>query len=357
MKLPFSFKDHKIKIGKTYVGEGCPTFFIAEIGLNHNGKVAMAKELISEAKRAGAQAVKFQKRNMKEIFTSESLTKPYKSAHAYGETYGEHREALEFGLEDYEELFRYAKELNILMFASVWDIESFKFMEQFSVDAYKIASADMNYYELIKVVSESNKPILISTGMGTEDQIKKVITFTRKYTSKYIFMHCTSVYPAEDQEINLSFMRKIQKWSLGNPVGYSGHETDSLPSLISTIKGAKVIERHLTLDKNAKGSDHAASLTPIEFAELIATTKRLSTILGNGIKKDLSQKLFESKNKLSKSLYTNKVISKGSRITIDDLVVKSPGGGLEPNQVKLILGKKVRNEMSEEHQISLNDFE
>jgi N-acetylneuraminate synthase len=230
-------------------------------------------------------------------------------------------------------------------------------MEQFSVDAYKIASADMNYYELIKNVAESNKPILISTGMATDKQIREVIKFTKQHTSKYIFMHCTSVYPAEDQEINLKFMRKIQDWSLGNPVGYSGHETDLLPSLIASINGARVIERHLTLDKSAKGSDHAASLYPTEFAELIKITKRSIVILGNGVKQDLSEKLIESKNKLSKSLYTNKVILKGSRITMQDLVVKSPGGGLEPNQVKLILGKKARSEMSEEHQISLSDFE
>ena len=149
MRSLLNSKKRNIKIGKIYVGENHPVFFIAEIGLNHNGDVNTAKKLILEAKNAGADAIKFQKRNKEEIFTSQALNKPYKSPHAYGNTYGEHRQALEFGLEEYQELFIYAKELNILMFASVWDIESFKFMEQFSVDAYKIASADMNYYELI----------------------------------------------------------------------------------------------------------------------------------------------------------------------------------------------------------------
>ena len=357
MKLPIKIATSKVKIGTNYVGQNCPVFFIAEIGINHNGDLEMAKKLILEAKNSGADAVKFQKRDIEKIFTTQSLGKTYESPHAYGKTYGEHRRALEFGLSEYQELFSYAKDLKILLFASVWDTESIKFMEQFSVDAYKIASADMNYYELIQNVIQTGKPILISTGMATQDQIKDVIKFTRRKTSKYIFMHCTSAYPAEDQEINLAFMERIRSWSKGNPIGYSGHEIDWLPSFIAAINGAKVIERHLTLDKNSKGSDHSASLVPNEFSHLTKSVKRFDAIMGNGVKLELSNKVSESKKKLGKSIYTKRVILKGTRLALSDIVVKSPGGGLEPNQIGLILNKRVAEELPDEHQISIKDFD
>jgi sialic acid synthase len=356
MRPVFHKKKRKIKIGTTYVGQTCPVFFIAEIGINHNGDLNIAKKLMLAAKEAGANAVKFQKRNMGEIFTVETLNKLYDSPHAYGKTYGEHRNALEFEVNEYQELFNYAKKLDILLFASVWDMESVRFMEQFSVDAYKIASADMNYFQLIKRVADTGKPILISTGMDTQDQIKKMIKFTQKHTSKYIVMHCTSSYPAEDQDLNLGFMEKILKWSGGGPIGYSGHEIDWLPSFIATIKGAKVIERHLTLDKSLKGSDHSASLTPDEFFKLTQSVIRFETIIGNSEKTQLTNKVIESKKKLGKSIYTNKAIPIGSKLTRGDIVIKSPGGGLEPNQVDLILNKRVINSLETEHRISLEDF-
>ncbi len=357
MKLHFRLKRRRIKIGTTYVGQNYPIFFIAEIGINHNGDLDTAKKLMLAAKNAGANAVKFQKRTIEEIFTAQSLGKVYDSPHAYGKTYGEHREALEFKIDDYRELFAFAKELEILLFASVWDFESVKFMEQFSVDAYKIASADMNYFGLIEAVSKTGKPLLISTGMATQGEIKKMIEFTRKHTAKYIVMHCTSSYPALDQELNIEFMNKIREWSKGNPIGYSGHEIDWLPSFIAALKGASVIERHVTLDKSLKGSDHSASLTPQEFLELTQNVKRLNAIMGSGEKINLSEKVIESKKKLSKSLYTNKVILQGATLTSSDIVTKTPGGGLEPNQIDSVVNKRVKRELENEHQISLEDLE
>jgi len=214
----------------------------------------------------------------------------------------------------------------------------------------------MNYYQLIKRVACTGKPVLISTGMATQDQIKKMIKFTQKYTSKYIVMHCTSSYPAEDQEINLAFIEKIIKWSKGNPVGYSGHEIDWLPSFIACVKGAKIVERHLTLDKSFKGSDHSASLVPSEFLQLTQNVKRFDTIIGSNEKTNLTDKVIESKKKLGKSLYTNKIIPVGSKLTESDVIIKTPGGGLEPNQISLILNKIVKVELKNEHQISLEDF-
>jgi sialic acid synthase SpsE len=357
MKIPLINNPRMVKIGSTYVGINCPVFFIAEIGINHNGSIDVAKELILEAKKAGAHAVKFQKRNNKDVFTSLALNKKYESPHAYGNTYGEHREALEFEFEEYKQLFLYAKSLDILLFASVWDLSSVNFMKQFDVDAYKIASADMNYFELIEQIALTNKPILVSTGMATQSQIKGAMKFTRGLTKKFIFMHCTSAYPSDDNDINLKFMKKIRRWSQGNPFGYSGHEKDWIPTLLATLNGATVIERHLTLNKTLKGSDHSASLVPYEFAELVYTVGRLGNILGNGSKHELGNKVIESKRKLGKSIYTNKSIYPGQKILRDDIVIKSPGGGLDPDKLGSVLNKKAKYELESEHQISLNDLE
>lgn len=357
MKLPFIPKSKKVKIGSKYVGQNYPVFFIAEIGINHNGDLNLAKKLISEAKKSGATAVKFQKRDVGEIFTAEFLNREYKSPHAYGKTYGEHRDALEFHYSDYKELFDYAKKLEILLFASVWDLKSVDFMERFSVDAYKIASADMSYFELIERVSSTGKPVLISTGMATQEEIKQVIRFTRNLTGKFIFMHCTSAYPADDNEINLNFMKRIALWSKGNPVGYSGHEKDWLPSLLAVVQGASVIERHLTLDKNLKGSDHSASLTPDEFYALVDNVRRFDAIYGDGQKQYLNDKVIESKKKLGKSIYTNRKILKGDTLTEKDVIVRSPGGGLAPNLLYLVLNKKAKISLDSEHQISITDLD
>ena len=349
-------KFDRIKIGSQYVGQGIPTFFIAEIGINHNGHLETAKELIKNAKMSGANAVKFQKRNIEKIFTKKMLSEPYESVNSYGKTYGEHRLNLEFSREDYVELMNCAAELDILFFASVWDESSVDFMMDLNVDAFKIASADATNLRLIDKVAQTGKPILVSTGMSTEKEIQEIVRFVQARTSKYIFFHSTSLYPAKYTDVNLKFIDRLREITGENPIGYSGHEVDILPSLVSVVKGVSVIERHLTLDKSGKGSDHSASLIPSEFSDLVKQTRSIEQILGEGSKDSLSSQLILMKRKLGKSLYYASDLSSGHRLKKENLMLLSPGDGITPIEELSIVGKRLARNVVAEQQVMLEDF-
>ncbi len=348
--------NSRVKIGTTYVGPGYPTFFIAEIGINHNGDISIAKELILEAKKAGANAVKFQKRDSSEIFTESMLKESYIGPNSYGSTYGEHRAALEFSFDQYSELKEYADQLEILFFASVWDEKSVDFMNDLGVHAFKIASADAVNLRLIDKVINSSKPILISTGMSTKKEIELVVKHVRKLTKKFIFFHSTSLYPANHESLNLAFMNKLKEICGPNPIGYSGHESDLLPSLIAVSLGAAIVERHVTLDKGAKGSDHSASLLPEEFGELISWSKQYQAILGDSTKPELSDELLRMRRKLGKSLYYASNLPKGHKISFHDIKLLSPGDGISPLVEKSYIGRSLRRSVLAQQPFSEEDF-
>jgi N-acetylneuraminate synthase/sialic acid synthase len=348
--------NSRVKIGATYVGPGYPTFFIAEIGINHNGDISIAKELILKAKKAGANAVKFQKRVSSEIFTESMLKESYIGPNSYGSTYGEHRAALEFSFDQYSELKKYADQHDILFFASVWDEKSVDFMNDLGVHAFKIASADAVNLRLIDKVINSSKPILISTGMSTKKEIELVVKHVRKLTKKFIFFHSTSLYPASHESLNLAYISKLIEMCSPNPIGYSGHEADLLPSLIAISLGATIIERHLTLDKNAKGSDHSASLLPEEFDELVSWSKQYKIILGKSYKPDLSEELLKMRRKLGKSLYYSTSLPKGHKISSHNIKLLSPGDGLSPLVEKKFVGRKLKQSVEAQKAIREEDF-
>ena len=346
----------KVKIGKTYVGKGLSTFFVAEIGLNHNGDVKTAKELIREAKSAGANAVKFQKRNHHEIFTESMLMEPYTGPNSYGKSYGEHRSALEFTFDEYLELLNFAKSLDILFFASVWDESSVDFMSDLGTDAYKVASADASNIRLINKIIATKKPILISTGMSTEVELESIVKFVRSRTNKFIFFHSTSLYPANYENLHLSFMNKLSKMSGKNPIGYSGHESDIFPSVAAIILGASIVERHITLDKMAKGSDHAASLLPSEFSQLVDHARNFEKVLGTPTKPELSEPLLAMRRKLGKSLYYSTDLQEGHRVDAKDLKLLSPGNGISPLREQEFIGKRLTRSVKRQEPLSEDDF-
>ncbi len=290
MRFKMLLKDHlkrilyglpnRIKVGRKYVGEGEPVFTIAEVGINHNGDLELAKRLITEAAKAGADAVKFQKRTTEEILTKEGLEKPYTSPHAFAATYGEHRRKLEFSPEQYEVLMAYARNCGVEFFASVWDPMSADIMHTLNIGAYKIPSADLINIPLIEHVAKKDRPVLLSTGMNTLEEIDDAVDAALRYNSRVIVMHCLSLYPSPLDKINLAFMDVIRERYSPLPFGYSGHEVGMLPTLAAVARGAHVIERHLTLDKTMKGSDHAGSLEPQELQELIGSIRTTKAILG-----------------------------------------------------------------------------
>ena len=266
-----------MKINNKVISSNSP-YIIAEIGINHNGSVDLAKMLIEIAVDCGCDAVKFQKRDIDKVYTKEELEKERISV--FGKTNGDLKRGLEFSYQEYCELFSYAKEKKIDIFASPWDCNSVDFLEKFDPCCYKVASASLTDIKLLEKIKDTGKPVIISTGMSKELEIDNAIKIFDK--KKLAILSCTSTYPTEDNEINLNKMLTLKEKYKDIPVGYSGHEKDILPSLIATALGATIIERHITISKKVWGSDQKASLEPKELKELVENIKRVKTIMGDG---------------------------------------------------------------------------
>ena len=269
-----------IKIGNSIYGDEQPCFIIAEIGINHNGSLANAKKLINMAHFYGCDAVKFQKRTIEDVYTKEELCAPRESV--FGNTNGDLKRGLEFGQEEYEEINNYCKSLGISWFASCWDLKSVDFIEQFDVCAHKIPSALLTNEPLLKKVKQTNKPILLSTGMSTIEEIDRAIEIVG--TDNIILYHCTSTYPTANNEINLRVINTLKE-RYNCLVGYSGHERGIAPSTIAVALGACSVERHITLDRTLWGSDQAASLEGEGLRKLVRDIRNVKDFLGDGVKK------------------------------------------------------------------------
>ena len=268
-----------IKISNKQIDNNSKTFFIAEIGINHNGSIKNAEKLIKECKKAGADAVKFQKRTIEKVYSSDELMKPRDSV--FGKTNGDLKRGLEFSKTDYQKIDKICKDLDIIWFASCWDIESVDFMEDMNVPCYKIASASLTDKDLLNYTKNTNKPIILSTGMSTEDEIEKATRIIGE--DKLIILHCTSSYPCALDELNLSYIHKLKE-KYKCPIGYSGHEVGLSTTLAAVAMGAKVVERHVTLDRSLWGSDQSASIEPVGLNKLIRDIKAFEQALGDGKK-------------------------------------------------------------------------
>lgn len=257
------------------------TFVIAEIGINHNGDMALAKKLIDTAVIAGCDAVKFQKRTIDKVYTQEFLDSPRVSP--WGDTQRAQKEGLEFSKEEYQEIDNYCKEKGIEWFASAWDVDSQKFLQQFDLKFNKVASAMLTNDELLEEIAKEKRHTFIATGMSTFEEINHAVEIFEKHDCPYELMHCNSTYPMPMEDANLKLiqvLRDIYQCS----VGYSGHEAGTLVSTCAVALGATSIERHITLDKNMYGSDQKASIEPYELMQLVKDIRDVEKILGNGEK-------------------------------------------------------------------------
>lgn len=268
-----------IKIADKFIGDGKPCFIIAEIGINHNGSVDMAKKMIDIAITTGCDAVKFQKRTIDIVYTKEELAKERISV--FGNTNGDLKRGLEFGIEEYKKIDKYCKEKGIIWFASCWDEKSVDFMEQFDTPCYKIASASLTDDNLLRHTRSKGKPILLSTGMSTLDQIKHAVEILG--TEDLIIYHCTSTYPSNANEMNLKAIESL-KQIFNVPIGYSGHERGVTPSVLAVALGACSVERHITLDRTNWGSDQAASLEMAGLYHMVRDIRQVPDLLGDGNK-------------------------------------------------------------------------
>jgi N-acetylneuraminate synthase len=276
----------EIKIGNRLIGDGHPCYVIAEIGINHNGDIETARKLIDVAAAAGCDAVKFQKRTIGVVYPAEELSRPRESP--FGTTNGDLKYGLEFGLDEYREIDRYCKERKIAWFASCWDEASVDFIAQFRVPCYKIASASLTDDNLLRHTRSVGRPILMSTGMSSLDQIDHAVDLLGK--KDLVVLHTTSTYPAFYEELNLRVI-PVLKQRYGIPVGYSGHETGLSTTIASVAMGACVVERHITLDRSMWGSDQAASVESQGFMRLVRDIRLVETALGDGVKRVIEREV------------------------------------------------------------------
>jgi N-acetylneuraminate synthase/sialic acid synthase len=329
-----------MKIGNFNITESSRPFVIAEIGHNHQGDVETCKELIKAASDAGASAVKLQKRDNKNLFTPEAFNAPYLSENSFGTTYGEHREFLEFNESEYKECLAYAKECGVIFFSTAFDFRSADFLSNLDVPAFKIASGDLKSLPLIKHIASFGKPIILSTGGGTLEDIDKAVSILDQHGNEYAILQCTAAYPPKYDELNLrvipEFMRRYPKAT----IGYSGHDSGIAMALVAYVLGARVIEKHFTLNRAMKGTDHAFSLEPQGMRKLVRDIDRARIAQGDGVKK-----VFESEKaplrKMGKALYASRDIDKGEIVQFLDVELRSPAAGLEPSYLDGLIGKRL----------------
>src|SRR5437867_2400335 len=273
-----------VRIGNKLVGNGHPSYIVAEIGINHNGEIDLAKRLISVAVAAGCDAVKFQKRTVDVVYSPEELAKPRESP--FGATNGDLKRGLEFGFDQYREIDEYCRRVKMPWFASCWDEDSVDFIAQFDVPCFKIASASLTDDNLLRHTRSKGKPITLSTGMSTIEQLDHAVAVLG--TRDLILLHACSAYPAYYEEINLRVMDTLaRRYAL--PVGYSGHESGLASSVAAAAIGACLVERHITLDRAKWGTDHAASLEPNGLNKLIRDIRLVEISMGDGVKRVLER--------------------------------------------------------------------
>ena len=271
--------NKNIKIGNTLVGQAQQCYMVAEIGINHNGSLDTAKKLIDVAVDSGCDAVKFQKRTIEIVYSKEELSRPRESP--FGVTNGDLKKGLEFDLEEYSAINKYCKEKEITWFASCWDEASVDFIEQFDPPCYKIASASLTDDNLLKHHRKYGKPIILSTGMSSMQEIEHAVAILG--TDDLIILHSTSTYPSDLEELNLRVITTLKK-KFPSPIGYSGHEVGLYTSLAAIILGGCMLERHITLDRSLWGSDHSASVEPQGIQKLVRDLRVCEQALGNGVK-------------------------------------------------------------------------
>lgn len=325
-----------IKIGDRLIGDGQPTYVIAEIGVNHNGILDLAIKLIDIAADAGADAVKFQKRSLSNLYAKKYL----ENANSGEKTLRyllPILQQVELPEEAYYSIVEHCKERGVTFICSAFDIESADFLESLDVPAYKVASADLTNLPLLDHLVKKGKPLILSTGMSHMHEVEITVDFLKSRNAQFALLHCNSTYPAAFEDINLRFMDQLRRFEV--PIGYSGHERGIAVSTVASALGASIIERHLTLDRTMDGPDHAASLEPQGFSKMVRDIHQVRQALGTGEEKFISRGEILNREVLGKSLVAAHRISPGETITADMVTVKGPALGISPQNYTRLLGR------------------
>ena len=338
------------------IGQDSECYVIAEIGHNHQGSLETAKELFKAAKECGAHAVKTQKRDNRALYTRAAYDRPYDNENSYGATYGEHREFLEFGKEEYTELVRYAKEIGITFFATAFDFNSADFLRDLDMPAFKIASGDLKNIPLMKYVAQMGKPMVISTGGATMEDVQRAYDAILPINRQLCILQCSSGYPCEFDEMNLRVIPTYLEQFPEAVIGLSGHDSGIAMALVAYALGARMIEKHFTLNRAMKGTDHAFSLERPGMQRMVRDLQRARVALGDGVKHP-----YESEKnpilKMGKKLVAGRDIPAGTVLTFSDVAIKSPADGLPPYELDNVLGKMTVRDLKEDDDLSFDVLE
>ena len=314
------------------------TFIIAEIGVNHNGSVELAKKMIKSASECGVDAVKFQTFNSEDLVTENAKTASYQEKNTNENSQLKMLKKLELTFDNFKELNEYALKNNVMFISSPFDIKSVDLLEKLDVPLYKLGSGELTNFELIDYVQKTGKPIIISTGMATLDEIKETYDFIEN-KDNLIILHCITGYPTSFKEANLNFIKTLQK-EFDVPIGFSDHSPGIELPIAAVALGACVVEKHFTLDKNLEGPDHKASLNPKEFKAMVDAIRNVEVAMGDGVRK-FSDNEEEIKKVARKSIVLNQDVKKGTVLQREMLSIKRPGTGIPPKFINDIIGKEI----------------
>jgi sialic acid synthase len=337
---PSGIEAHTMTIGARRIADDEPCYVIAEVGNNHQGSLEKAKKLILAAKAAGADAVKLQKRDNRTLYTRELFDKPYENENSFGLTYGEHREALEFGKPEYLALQEYAHEVGIDLFATAFDRPSVEFLESLDMPAYKIASADIRNIPLLRDVAATGKPVIASTGGARMEDVEAAFEILGSSGSGLGILQCTAGYPASWGQLDLKVITTFRQRFPEAVIGYSGHDNGIAMALVAYTLGARIVEKHFTLDRTWRGTDHSFSLEPQGLHKLMRDLERAHVALGDGVKRVHPTEVAPIE-KMSKKLVAVRDLEAGHVLTAADIAAKSPGNGLDPSHTDQLIGARL----------------
>lgn len=329
--------DASFEIGGRRIGPNEPSFIIAEIGVNHNGDVALAKQLVDCAVDAGADCAKFQMRDLQSLYGNNGKSDDA-SADLGAQYTLEVLERANLTNDQMGEIFDYAKSRGIIPLCTPWDLRSVAYLAAWGVEAYKIASADLTNHQLLRAVAATGKPMILSTGMSREAEIVESVGELRRACAQFALLHCNSTYPAPFKDVHLRYMDRLAKLS-GTIVGYSGHERGYAVPIAAVARGASIIEKHITLDRNMAGNDHKVSLEPGEFKDMVTAIRDVEAAMGSTAARQPSVGEMMNREVLAKSLVAACEIPAGTRIDTSMVSITSPGKGLQPNRINDLVGR------------------
>lgn len=346
-----NLNTRSLTIGKHQINDDSDAYIIAEIGHNHQGSMEKARDLFHAAKMAGVHAVKLQKRDNKALFTKAAYNKPYENENSYGATYGEHREFLEFGKKEYSELGRLAKDLGLDFFSTAFDFPSADFLAELNPPAFKIASGDLKTIPLLKYIAKIGKPMILSTGGGDLADIRRAVDAILPINAQLSILHCTATYPTEPEDMHLRVITTLREAFPNIVIGLSDHYNGIVMAPVAYVLGARVFEKHFTMNHTWKGTDHAFSLEPVGMHKMVRDLQRTRIALGNPTKVMLTKEV-GAITKMGKSLFAKRDLPAGHKVTEADVAFKSPGGGIPPYDYEKLLGRTLKVAVAEDQPFS-----